>query len=535
MVPALTARLPASHGVNQGATDITDIDANEAPRTAPAMAQATAAESVPLSGYALAVVRWWREILATAVAAAVLGAVGIWLLELFVPRYAASSDVAIIHRGSNVALDDRFQAVARDQERADRRGRQGRRAAMLGLAHQADLAESVFERLQGELEEGASPAQLLTTIDAELVTVGMASNRPESDLIRLTASASAPTLAKMLADAWAELFVDDLNALFADVPQRVVDTVTAELATIRGRYLEAENALQAFMAASRVDLLEQEIAAKDAVIQEVVSTWQLTATAAFQKEMASRLSAIDEDLEHVRKARSTLRDAQGLQMLLDGNSSSVASNSLAIYLLKVRLMTNNPNLEIRLGEIPVLSPADQERDIDITIKSLRQQITDTEANIAAQTKALGSLVGESGADAGVRGLLGAMVRQLDTEREQPMMELIAKLEGEKRGLAAERQDELTRQTDLTLERDLLRTTLSTLQSEVVELQLIVASAPSQARLASGALVPVDTVWPAAPLVGGIFLVVGFVAALLLAPFATALGWQPPLGRRYAPA
>lgn len=496
-----------------------------------------AEEGVPLSGYGVAVARWWREILAISAVAALLGAAGVWSLALVVPRYAASADVAIVHRSATVALDNRFRAVDVEPLARQSRGQQARRAALVGLAHQADLAETVFNRLQDDLEEGSSPVQLLSAIDAELVTVGMANNRPESDLIRLTAYASQATLAKALADAWAEAFVEDSNALFTTVPQQVVDTVGAELARVRTLYEEAEAELQAFTAAARIDLLEQEISAKDAVIQEVVSTWRLTATAAFQKEITSRLSAIDEDLAHLRETRARLRDAQGIRLQIDSSPSSVASNSLAISLFKARLVSS-ARLEFRLGELPVVTAADQRKDLDTTIESLEQQIEFLQTNVAAQTKALGALVGDEGGNGDtniVRDLLGAMVRQLDTNRDQPMMALLAKLEGERRALATARQNELTTQANLTVARDLAQTTLSTLQNEVVELQLSIASAPSQVRLASLAVLPVDTAWPTAPLVGGVFLVIGFLAALLLAPLASAMGWQPPLGRRLATA
>ena len=493
------------------------------------------AEGVPIAGYATLVALWWREILAVPATAALLGFAGIWSLEHLVPRYAASADVAIIHTRSTVALDERFQAVDRSDRQVQQRGRPARRAALVGLVHQADLAERVFDRLQGDLEEASSPVELLAAIEAELVTVGMASNRPESDLIRLTAYAPEATLAKALADAWAEAFVDDMNALFADVPREVVDTVAAELASVRARYAEAEAKLQAFMAASRIDLLEQEIAAKDAVIQEVVSTWRLTATAAFQKDITSRLTSIDENLAHLRETRARLRNAQGLRLLLNSSPSSVASNSLAIFLFKAGLASENPHLEIRLGDMPAVSAADQEQDIDSAIESLERQIASLQANVADQTQALASLVGKTGDQEGIRGLLGNMVDQLDTNRDQPMMTLLAKLETEKRALATERQNEVTQQANLTVARDLMHTTLSTLQSEVVELELSLASAPSQVRLASLAVLPVDTAWPGAPLVAAVGLVAGFLAALLLVPVASAMNWQPPLGRRSASA
>ena len=453
------------------------------------------------------------------------------------PRYAASADVAIIPRRASVALDARFQAVENPGGGRVRGGNyMGHRAALVGLVHQADLAERVFDRLQGDLEDDASPARLLSAIDADLFTIGMATEASRSDLIRLTAYAPVPELAKALADTWAESFVEDVNALFADVPRRVVATIAAERASVRERYLEAEGELRAFMAASRAELLEQEIAAKDAVIQEVVTTWRQTATAAFQKELTSRLAAVDENLEQLRKTRANLADAKALRSLLESaNPSSVASNSLAIHLFKARMVTNVANLEVRLDAPPAGSAADQQADLDVTINGLEQHAGRLNEEIATQTAALASLVGDDTSDQdGIRNLLDAMIAQLDTERDQPMMMLLAKLEREKRALATEREQELTIQANLTVDRDLMRTTLSTLQSEVVELELAVASAPSQVRLASGAVLPVDTAWPATPLVSAIALVVGFLGALLLVPVASALGWQPPLGRRFAP-
>lgn len=469
--------------------------------------------------------------------AAVFGTACAWSLDFFMPRYAASADVAIIPRRASVALDARFQAVGpQGGQRQGGFSRQGHRAALVGLVHQADLAERVFDRLRGDLEEDASPARLLSAIDADLFVIGMATEASQSDLIRLTAYAPVPGLAKALADTWAEGFVDDVNALFADVPRQVVDTIAAERASVRERYLEAESELQGFMAASRADLLDQEIAAKDAVIEEVVSTWHQTATAAFQKEVTSRLAAVDENLEQLRRTRANLADARALRSLLESaNPSSIASNSLAIHLFKARMVSNVANLEIRLGEISAGSATDQQQDLDFTIKGLEEHADRLNQVIASQTAALASLVGDDASEQnGIRDRLQEMVRQLDTEGDQPMMSLLAKLEREKRALATAREQELTTKANLTVERDLLRTTLSTLQSEVVELELAVASAPSQVRLASGAVLPVDTAWPAAPLVGAISLVAGFLGALLLVPVASALGWQPPLGRRFAP-
>ena len=458
-----------------------------------------------------------------------LGASGIFALDVLLPRYTASTDVAIVGRRSEVAIDDRFSAV---DSRADRStSLPARRLALLGLVHKPDLARQVFTRLEDRLDEDATPAALLESVDAELVTMGMASNRPNSDLIRIAVSANSPRLAKSVADAWTEAFVADVNVLYEEVPGHVLETVQAELANVRQRYLEAEDKLKAHKAASRVDLLDQQIAGKNNVIAELLAVWQRTATSSFQKSIESQLDIIEQTLSRVGRLEADLLDAEALREQLDSDGpSSVASNSLAIYLFKARLLAGSPTLEIDLREVPSVSAADQRQDMDQTIKSIRQQIARTNETLATRNEEVASLVGSSG-DGGEqsnRALLVDMVRQLDTTRDQPMMALLAQLEEEKRTLAAERHEDATQQENLTLERDLLRTALTTLQNEVVELELTVASSTTQLRLASLAILPADTAWPAASLVAAICFVVGFFGAFLLAPIASALGSVPPI-------
>ena len=482
--------------------------------------------AVPLGSYALAIALWWREILLFGMAAAVLGASGIFALDVLVPKYTASTDVAILGRKSQVAIDERFTAVNSD---LGRRNRAARQAALVGLVHKPDLARQVFAQLEEQLDEDATPATLLGQVDAELVTLGMASNRPESDLIRISADASSPGLAKSIVDAWTEAFITDVNVLYEDVPARVLETVQAELSDVRRRYLEAENKLRAHTAASRVELLDQQIAAKNNVVAELLGVWQRVATSSFQKNVESQLDAAEETLARLQRLEADLFDAEALRQQLDSDGpSSVASNSLAIYLFKAKLLAGDPTLEINLGTVPKMSAADQRQDMDQTIKSVRQQIARAEEAVAIRNEELASLVGGQDEGQSNRLLLTEMIRQLDTTRDQPMMALLEQLEEEKRVLAVERREDATRGENLALERDLLRTALTTLQNEMVELELTIASSTTQVRLASLAILPAETAWPATPLVAAICLFAGLLGALLLAPIVSALGREPPI-------
>lgn len=480
--------------------------------------------TVPLGSYVLAITLWWREILLFGIAAATLGASGIFALDVLLPKYTASADVAISGRKSEVAIDRRFSA-----SNSVTRNWPARQAALVGLVHKPDLARKVFAQLEGQLDEDATPATLLTLVDAELVTIGMASARPESDLIRISASANSPGLAKSMADAWTEAFIADVNVLYDDVPAGVVDTVRAELADVQRRYLEAEEKLKAHTAASRVDLLDQQIAGKNSVIADLHAVWQRVATSSFQKNVESQLDTVERVLVRVQRLEADLADALALRQQLDSDGpSSIATNSLAIYLFKARLIAGSSTLEIDLGAIPQMSAAAQRRDIDQTTKSLQQQLARSREELDSRNEEIASLVGaEAGSEAN-RTLLSEMIRQLDATRDQPLMELLEQLEEEKRVLAVARQADATRGENLVLERDLLRTALTTLQNEVVELELKIASSTRQLRLASLAIPPAETAWPAAGLVAAICFVVGLLGAFLLAPIASALGREPPI-------
>ena len=483
------------------------------------------ADAVPLSSYVLAIARWWREILLFGVAAAALGASGIFALDILLPKYTASTDVAILGRKSEVAIDERFTAVNSD---LGRRSRPARQAALVGLIHKPDLARQVFDQLEGQLDEDATPAGLLELVEAELVTLGMSSNNPQSDLIRISVNASSPALAKSMADAWTEAFITDVNILYEDVPAHVLETLQAELADVRRRYLEAESKLKAHTAASRLDLLDQQIAGKNSVIADLHGVWQRIATTSFQKNVEAQLDAVDETLARVQRLETNLADAVALRQQLDSDGpSSVASNSLAIYLFKAKLLAGSPTLEIDLGAVPAMSGSDQRQDMDQTIKSVRQQLARTREELTVRNAEIASLVGKDADSQSNRALLTEMIQQLDVTRDQPLMALMEQLEEEKRVLAVERREDVTRGENLALERDLLRTALTTLQNEVVELELTIASSTTQLRLASLAILPAETAWPAASLVAVICLVAGLLGALLLAPIA-ALGREPPV-------
>ena len=92
-------------------------------------------EGVALRNYALVLVAWWREIVLGAVLVAAAGAGAVLALNVVLPRYETTADVAIIHRDSAVSIDQTFRAVSEQTTRARRRDLSSQRAALVGLVH----------------------------------------------------------------------------------------------------------------------------------------------------------------------------------------------------------------------------------------------------------------------------------------------------------------------------------------------------------------------------------------------------------------
>ena len=114
--------------------------------------------------------------------------------------------------------------------------------------------------------------------------------------------------------------------------------------------------------------------------------------------------------------------------------------------------------------------------------------------------------------------------------EQPLLTLMNGIERDKQALVAQKQLETATLADLTLVRDLRRSTLETLQNEVVELQLRATASPSAVRLASYSLAPSISAWPS-PLLGGFAaLLVASFGGVCMAFAANAMGRRPFLRR-----
>lgn len=483
---------------------------------------------VSLSSYVLVLIDWWRDIAVGTIAGALLGVAALLALQVLLPRYDAHADVAIIQSGANVAIDEKFGVVTKEESRFYRQQIVGRRAALVGLVHKADLAQAISETLPPSAEY--SPSSLLLSISAKLVTVGVAAQHPESDLIRITARMESPQRAKYVADTWAEAYVQDMNQLYEAVPQQVIAKILQERDTVRQQYQDAEATLQQFMIESQIDFLAMRIDTMNTLNDELMHVWKQSTSLRYVEQSNSDADQLRENYAIERTLVDTIRLASSLRdqaaALGGGVSTSV---ELATALLMNRLYGGTSAVELSFDALTSSGSDVTVAELEALIEAVQLRLTRIEGENETLSQAIDVFLGLAEPDraTSLQSLSENLVRPVE---EQPLLTLMHNIEREKQALAAQKQLETSTLADLALERDLRRSTLETLQNEVVELQLRATASPTAVRLASYSVAPSLSAWPS-PLLGGLAAVlVAFFGGVCMAYAANATGRRPFLRR-----
>ena len=449
-------------------------------------------DEVSLGSYVLVLLSWWRDIAVVSIAGAALGVVAVWALDLVLPRYDAYADVAIIQTGANVAIDERFGVMTNQDARLFQRRLAGRRAALLGLVHKSSLAQTVSEALPPE--DGYSPSSLLLKVTAKLVTFGVASQHPESDLIRITVRMESPQRAKYVADTWADVYVQDINQLYESVPQQVIATILQERDDVRKQYQDAEAALR------------------------------------YIEQGNSAAQQLKDNYARERMLVSSIRMAASLRDLLaTTNGDNGASTDLATALLMADIYGGSTPVEISFDTVASGDSSSKLAELDALVETLDARLAKVKEENEALNESIDVFLGTSASEevSSLLSLNEALAQPID---EQPLLTLMNGIERDKQALVAQKQLETATLADLTLVRDLRRSTLETLQNEVVELQLRATASPSAVRLASYSLAPSISAWPS-PLLGGFAaLLVASFGGICMAFAANAMGRRPFLRR-----
>ena len=521
-------------------------------------------EEVSLGRYVRVLVAWRREIVLGAVLAAVGSGALILAIQVILPMYESSSDVAIVRMTSSVSLDKKFSTGATTDD-TKRRMRSldieatAKRAAFLGLVKSGNVAQAVSERLREQLDEKeAHAARLIEEIGAELVTVGTLSPRNTSNLIRVTASADSPEKAAAIANAWAEEYVDHVNRLYRHTPSDQLDSLVAELEKTREAHDAAQKKLETFIANSNVGQLNRWIEAKHNLVVNLRDIWSdmvdvqmLTMQKAQENQtetvrllIESREDALSESYATRRRLENMLNNAMDIRSQIErGHQTSVASNALALMMLKTEAYASSARLlsalEVNFDNVVGNNgdETDQLTDVNALITTLQDRIEKIDLDIEKYEKLLSSYITTTTTttttttESSLLALEDMDAQFTVKDANNPLPRFINELEREIQSLRAESEAVSTRLAVLVQNRDVHRSALETLGNEIVELKLAMSAVTSEVRLASRALVPVDSAYPSAPLVAVLGGILGLLAAVCLAFFANSEGVRPLLEKR----
>ena len=494
---------------------------------------------------ALVLGMWWREIVFGTVLLAVAGGVAILTLEVVVPRYEASADVAIIQTETDVSFDDRFKAVGGTQRRrvGDMRAR---RAAFVGLVENGNIATEVARRIEWpeedrDLEDGTRVAKLMTSVSGRLVTIGAVTRNNQSNLIRITATAGSPKMAAAIADAWVKEYVSEVNRLYERVPQKVIDTIRTELQQTLKTYEKSQAVLENFMANNQLFRLDSQITANNETIANLYSIWQSGFDAILNKSLKTNIKILEEIYNEKAKLAKLQDAAITLRTQIEAaGDAGLVSNGTAIQLLKFQIFTSKDampdDLEIRFdhADRAHTDVSAQKADINAVIASLRDGIKEADRNSSELSQKLTRRFTEVEELAVMRGgfenpassSLNSELQQNITEISSRVMYAISEISNQNQDLEAKKEALAAHRQKLENSRDLARSTYETLRNEEIELQLTAAAAPSVVRLASLAVLPEDSAWPSPALVALSAGVVGLPVMTFLAFFVNFLGIRP---------
>ncbi|MEZ4558260.1 MAG: hypothetical protein R2854_17805 [Caldilineaceae bacterium] len=176
--------------------------------------------------------------------------------------YKATASAVIARVSSNVTFDERFQTTT---DGSGATTESARRAALVNLVGSAAVAEAVIADLGDMLTpEQQNPARLLNQVEAEIAP--SADNRTPSDVIRITVTAVTPEKASAIANSWMRNYVDQVNAIYGQVPPELMASVQNELIVAESDFENTQRQLEAFIAASKIQMLTRQIQTQQALL-----------------------------------------------------------------------------------------------------------------------------------------------------------------------------------------------------------------------------------------------------------------------------
>lgn len=272
-------------------------------------------EELDLRAFFLAMARHWRIIaIVTAVAVVAGGLVAL----LWPPEYRATATVAVTKPRYILDFDERLKSAYAA----------GGGTLPLGvIAANAYTALATNETLETRVLEELGWRITLADLEKQV------NIKADGGVIQITGKNSTPEHAANLANTWARLYAEQLNALFSSAAPNIA-ALEAQTATAHAALLQAEQALAEFQARSQITALEKQLdAASTALADRLAAADRLGMLAADARSLQARLRTQPADNPSVAgQFQSLVMEALAVSVqspLPTGLQFSVSSDALA--------------------------------------------------------------------------------------------------------------------------------------------------------------------------------------------------------------
>jgi capsular polysaccharide biosynthesis protein len=385
-----------------------------------------------------------------------LGAGLVVLVITFIvpPTYEAEAGVALVKTGVDLNFDPKFKTISELDATTGLIDQSARRKALATIASSPDVATEVIALLGGHVPDALrEPANMVRAVNA----------RSDGDLIRISVRAGSAEQAALIANTWAHVFVNRVNAIYGSGPLTSSE-LQAQADTYKKGYDQTETALVSYLASNPTSQLQRVLQEKQATLTDSLL-------------VGNRLDR-------------TLADAQALRERLAADpTDSGLGNELAKLVLEANSFSAATNLSTST-QPGSISPI-----------TLQFQIDSQQLN-ANPTQMLGDV--------------DSLIKTLVARREQIRANDVTQLQQDVNQLLSQLEQEHAREQELTHARDLAWDTYTTLATKVAEVTVAEQSKGNIVQTAITAVNPQEPVEPRRALYTVLATIAGFVLGLALA-------------------
>lgn len=391
----------------------------------------------------------------------------VFILTFIVPpTYEAEAGVALVKTGVELEFDPKFKTVSDLDAARNLIDQTARRKTLATIANSSDMAKQVIGLLGTQVPEKLrEPSKILEEVNA----------RSDGDMIRISARAPSAEQAALIANTWARVFVERINAVYGSGPLTSTE-LQAQADSYKQGYDRAETALVTYVASNPTSQLER-------VVQE-------------------KQAALSDSLVVGIRLDRMITDAQALRERLASNPvDSSVGNALAKMVLEANGFSAATNLSTG-------TQADASGPITLQFQIDAQALSTNPAQLASE--------------------MDSLLKTLTARRDQIRSRDVTQLQQEVNQLRSQLEQENARVRELTQARDLAWDTYTTLATKVAEVTVAEQAKGNVVQIAITAVNPTEPVEPRRTLYTLLAVLGGLVLGLVLAFLPSFLNRYPQL-------